>query len=1265
VYRAHDTLLDRDVAIKVLSDAALGAEGRDRLLREAQAAAKLNHPNIVSVYDAGHAREAAFLVIELVEGRPLHELEVGLDRPVDTLDDILTIARQVCAALEHAHMQGIIHRDIKPENVLITADGKVKLTDFGLARPVASRITSEGAIMGTVYYLAPELALGQKFDGRADLYALGVMLYELTTGSLPFTADNPMAVISQHLHAPVVPPRARNADIPPALDALITSLLNKDPRNRPASAAEVLSLLSQPEILDTTATPAEEVSVLRRFGRGRLVGRERELGEATSLWNHTLVGEGQLLLVSGEAGIGKTRLVRELATQVQVSGGRVLEGACYAEGGVPYAPFSQILRRALETDPSTGRELPDFVLADLVTLAPALRLNYRELEPAPALDDPSAEQHRLFENLVVCFAALSDAAPMLLILEDIHWADSGTLFLLRHLARHTRRQKVMVVATHREVTSEDARALYEVILDLERERLATRLRLPRLDRDQTLEMLGGLFAQEIPPDFLASVYRETEGNPFFVEEVCKALVDSGKVYFADGRWHGPRRVEELGIPRSVRVAIQSRVRVLPVVDQETLRLAAVLGRQFNFNTLAEASEPEGSSKWDEEVLIEALESAERAQLIEEVSSENGGTFSFVNALVPATLVESLRTLERRRLHRRAAAAIARRYPDDFEVLAHHYHQAGNDSEAATYLLQAGDRARRLYAHQEAIDSYQQALEILKKAGDIEQVARTLMKLGLTYHSAFDFREARRAYQEGFVFWQRIGDAQHRSVDRPAPAPHALRVAAFEPATLGLGLSMDFPSHVMLDQLFSGLLEVSPEMGVVPDVAHSWEVFEGGRKYIFHLRDDVRWSDGVPVTAEDFAYTWRRVLSPTGGWRWHHFLFDIKGARAYHHGEITDPDQVGVRALDDFTLALELEGPTSYFPHLLAFVVGFPVPKHVVEVHGASWGELDKVVTNGPFRLADWQRGESLVLERNPSYHGRFSGNLERVECAFLSGQPDRSLRMYEEGLLDICGDLPLGELARARQRHAGEYVSGPWLSTGFIGFDVSRPPFDDRRVRLALVLATDRERLADVTLRGYAFPAAGGLIPPGMPGHSPGIGLPYDPESARDLLAEAGYPGGLGFPALECVARDDPGFDLLCEHLQTQWLENLGVEIAWKQIEWGWFYDRKPEETPHMWMVGWYADYPDPDDFLRIQWWVDPGWKNDEYDRLVEGARRVLDQPERMRMYQQADGMLVEEAPIMPLAYGRFHMLVKPWVRQLFTSPLKWWSWKDILLEPH
>jgi len=232
-----------------------------------------------------------------------------------------------------------------------------------------------------------------------------------------------------------------------------------------------------------------------------------------------------------------------------------------------------------------------------------------------------------------------------------------------------------------------------------------------------------------------------------------------------------------------------------------------------------------------------------------------------------------------------------------------------------------------------------------------------------------------------------------------------------------------------------------------------------------------------------------------------------------------------------------------------------------------------------------------------------------------------------------------------------------------MGFDASRPPFNDPRVRRAFALATDREALADVVMKGSAFPATGGLVPPGMPGHSAGIGLPYDPEQARQLLAEAGYPGGRGFPLVDGLAF--PGCESQSEYLQAQWRENLGVEITWETMGPG-MLGRLDREPSHVFFSGWLADYPDPDSFLR----ANPArrqtrWQNEAYERLVEEARRVSDQGERIKLYRQADRILVEEAAIIPFTYGRLNMLVKPWVRKYPTSALTGWFWKDVIIEPH
>jgi tetratricopeptide (TPR) repeat protein/predicted Ser/Thr protein kinase len=715
VYFARDVALDREVAVKVLSQLNISEQGRAKLLQEAQATAKMNHPNIVAVYDVGETDESPYIVMEYVEGQNLH------DAPPTEIAEIVDSAAQICLALDHAHSHGIVHRDLKPENVIIDAQRTAKLMDFGIARSMASRVTLDGEVIGTVFYLAPEIAQGKDYDGRADLYSLGVMLYELTTGELPFTIGDPVAVISQHLHASVVPPRTKNPEIPPRLDALIVQMMSKSPAERPGSASEAHAAFTKPSLLDPEAEEVEAIDVIRRIGQGRFVARERELESTKATWSKVLAGEGQTLLVSGEPGIGKTRLVKELATYAEVTGGEVHSGACYEERNAPYAAFAQIIRSALQT----GSAAPtDFVLADLITIAPELRASFPEVPSNPQLE-PDLEQRRMFESAVTFFKTLSGQSPLMLFLDNAQWADSGTLALLLHLSRRTRDQPILLAVNYRETQLDVTSPLNHTLIELNRARLSTELKLMRFNRAETRKQLAAIFADEITPEFLDGIFTATEGNPFFVEEVCKALVEDGQVFHTDVGWDRPG-MEQIEIPRSIKAAVQSRVAKLPPAYQETLALAAVIGREFDFDTLSQASDLEDG------LLIDALESADQAQLIEELKSDNGTSFSFLHTLVPSTLREVTPTLRRRKLHKRVAEAISVRSGDDYEALAYHFAAAGDNDRARQHYTLAGDRASAAYANQEAADYYSEALDLhpseAERAELLSNLAEALFRL---------------------------------------------------------------------------------------------------------------------------------------------------------------------------------------------------------------------------------------------------------------------------------------------------------------------------------------------------------------------------------------------------------------------------------------------------------------------------------------------------------------------------------------------------------
>jgi DNA-binding SARP family transcriptional activator len=512
----------------------------------------------------------------------------------------------------------------------------------------------------------------------------------------------------------------------------------------------------------TAAVPAQSalptalpLLPLSRLVSKRMVGRADELAQAETLWRQAVGGEAQTLVVSGEAGIGKTRLVREVTALAEASNAVILAGDCYAEGGAPYAAISPWLRATLAGPFPVRLDLPGHVLADLLTLAPDLRPAYPDTPPNPPLD-PWAEQQRFFDSVVAFCAALAQVTrrPLLARVEDIHWADAGSLALLRHLARrsHGLGLRLLLVMTLRDTEAALAgeQTLQEMLLSLNRERLAEHLHLERLTRDQTHDLLADLLATSgvISSEFLDAIYAETEGNPFFVEEVCKALASAGQLFFAGGRW---QRLEmaEIVIPESVREAILGRVARLPVVDQETLRLAAILGRGFDFAVL------QAVSNENEETLGAALERAEHAHLIHEESHAGRLHFRFVHALIPLALRQSLSGLRRQRLHAHVAAAIANHRSDDVEALAYHCAAAGQTAQAIAYARQAAKRAQTMYAYESALAQLRLALDLLEDAGDPEIRLGVLEEMADLYVLLAEGVRGVPLYQEALALWRRL------------------------------------------------------------------------------------------------------------------------------------------------------------------------------------------------------------------------------------------------------------------------------------------------------------------------------------------------------------------------------------------------------------------------------------------------------------------------------------------------------------------------------
>ena len=719
VYLAHDTVLDRDVAFALIKTEKLDKASRQRVSREAKAMGKLgDHPNIVGIFDMGEENGQPYVVLPLMPGGDVEGLIEKAPEHRLPIDRAIDIGKSVCRGLEYAHGKGIIHRDIKPGNIWLGTDSTARIGDFGLAIATElSRLTQSGMMVGTYYYMPPEQAMGGEVTAKADLYSLGAMLYEMLTGRPPFSGDDAVAIIGQHINTPPIALSYFRPDLPSPLEGLILKLLEKDPQKRPISAAEVLKTLETIEAGKAQKGSSEEPMVITEnpLYRRVFVGREPELRQLQSAFDQALSGQGSLRMVVGEPGIGKTALTEQLATYVSLRGGKSIVGHCYEEGSLslPYLAFVEALRTY-----TTDRDLTE-LRKELGTGAPDVARIVSEvrerlkIEPDPKVN-PEEERYRLLQAVTDFLGNAAKAQPLLIVLEDLHSADRGTLEMLGHVCRYLEGKRLLLVGTYRDIEVDRAHPLSASLAELRRLPTFGRVLLRGLNPDEVRRMLSSIAGQEVPWGLAEAVHRQTEGNPLFVQEVVRYLAEEGVITREQGRWQAKGDTPvEMRIPDGLRDVIGKRLSSLSESCNQVLAVAAVIGRDFRLAVLQKVA------GMIDEKIFKALEEARKAAVIEERTGTGAVVnYRFAHAFFRQTLYEEIIAPRRIRLHQQVARALEEVYKARLDEhaaeLAEHFSyssDAADLTKAVSYGEMAAGRATAVYAYSEAVKLLDQAIKV--------------------------------------------------------------------------------------------------------------------------------------------------------------------------------------------------------------------------------------------------------------------------------------------------------------------------------------------------------------------------------------------------------------------------------------------------------------------------------------------------------------------------------------------------------------------------
>jgi oligopeptide transport system substrate-binding protein len=505
--------------------------------------------------------------------------------------------------------------------------------------------------------------------------------------------------------------------------------------------------------------------------------------------------------------------------------------------------------------------------------------------------------------------------------------------------------------------------------------------------------------------------------------------------------------------------------------------------------------------------------------------------------------------------------------------------------------------------------------------------------------------------------------------KPAPTPTAkeqvLNLYDIDPLTLDPAISGEMTSHNYIMQLFSGLVRLDDNLEPVPDIAERQQVSDDGKTYTFYLRRDVRFHDGREVKAEDFKYSWERASDPeTGSQTAATYLGDIVGVKEMLAGEAKEIS--GVRVIDDYTLQVTIDAPKSYFLSKLTYPTSFVVDRANVESGREWWRQPNGT---GPFKLQQWAENSLLVLEKNELYYGEMA----KVDFAVFHLWAGVPMNLYETGEIDATG-VSLSYIDKVTDKTGPFYQELaviPELSFSYIGFNTTKPPFDDANIRRAFSQAIDKDKLVSLVFKDM-MQSADGILPPGMPGYNEGLsGLDFNIAEARELIATSKYGDISKLPPITITTMGWGG--LISRGLEAiihEWQQNLGVEVKVRQLEPERFLYHLRQEKDEMFYMGWVADYPHPQDFLEVLFHSDTDnnygeYSNPEVDALLEKAALEQDKQLSLALYQQAEQELVEDAAALPLWFEQNYILVKPYMRGYYLNPLGLAMLNKVSIEPH